>query len=44
MTLTVAEVKQKRDIEKPLKLSDGHGLFLLVKPDKDRERNNFLFL
>lgn len=36
MTLTVAEVKQKRDIEKPLKLSDGHGLFLLVKPDNKK--------
>ncbi len=36
MTLTVAEVKQKRDLEKPLKLSDGHGLFLLVKPDNKK--------
>ncbi|WP_392538582.1 tyrosine-type recombinase/integrase [Legionella sp. 227] len=36
MKLTVAEVKQKRELDKPLKLSDGHGLFLLINPDNKK--------
>lgn len=33
MKLSVADVKKKRELEKPLKLSDGQGLFLLIQPN-----------
>ncbi|WP_133134349.1 tyrosine-type recombinase/integrase [Legionella santicrucis] len=33
MKLSVADVKKKRELDKPLKLSDGQGLFLLIQPN-----------
>lgn len=33
MKLTVAEIKKKRELKAPLKLSDGQGLFLLLQPN-----------
>ena len=33
MKLSVLDVKKKRELEKPLKLSDGQGLFLLIQPN-----------
>ena len=33
MKLTLAEIKRKRELDKPLKLSAGHGLFLLIQPN-----------
>ena len=33
MALTVAEVKNEKSTGKPIKLSDGGGLFLLIQPN-----------
>ena len=33
MKLTLPDVKKKRELDKPLKLSDGQGLFLLIQPN-----------
>ncbi|CAM4377936.1 MAG: Prophage integrase IntA [Legionella sp.] len=33
MKLTLAEIKKKRELDKPLKLSAGQGLFLLIQPN-----------
>lgn len=37
MALTAIQIKNKKAIEKPLKLSDGRGLFLLVQPNKTKK-------
>ena len=36
MKLSVVDVKKKRELDKPLKLSDGQGLFLLIQPKREK--------
>ena len=36
MALTELQVKNAKAVDKPLKLSDGGGLFLLVQPDSEK--------
>ena len=33
MALTELQIKHAKSTDRPLKMSDGHGLFLLVQPD-----------
>jgi hypothetical protein len=36
MLLTLFSIEKAKPQEKPYKLSDGHGLYLLVKPNRSK--------